>query len=120
MNHGKHTEDHGTATDHRGRIDPLRVTARMVSNQSQNNGRKSKSVVLKGIAGVVIAVGGLAFALRALISGDSTVSLTPERPTLLGLAVVLGLFARGTIGANWWAILRSLSAPTDLPKAIAA
>lgn len=83
-------------------------------------GRSHRRTALKGAAGVAIALGGLAFAVRALISGDSTVSLAPERPALLGVAVVLGLFAMGTVGLNWWAILRSLKTQPSIPKVIAA
>ncbi len=90
-------------------------------NDRPDTGKKRRSAALKGAAGVIIAIGGLAFALKALFTGESTISFTPDRPALLGIAVLLGLFAMGTIGANWWAILRSLSSPpTSLWHVIAA
>lgn len=92
----------------------------MNASASRSSGGKRRSAAWKGIAGVAIAIGGLAFAVRALVTGDASVSLNPQRPLLLALAVVLGLLAMGTIGANWWAILRSLDNPTGLRNVLTA
>lgn len=92
----------------------------MATNGQEKERKKRGSAALKGVAGVAIAFGGLAFAIRALFSGDSAVSLAPEHPILIAAAVVVGLFAMGTIGVNWWVILRSLSAPTYLRQVITA